>query len=459
MEPSFQTFAAIRYGYGLSPVTVAPTSISDMLDLLRAPDELAARYPIAPFTERAKEERALGKLRKARRNSRTDKARARAVAAYRSANQGATAGLLRDLRISMIRPIVSRDGFRERLVRFWADHFTVAAKGKGLRYVTTGYIEEAIRPCITGSFATLFKSASLHPAMLIYLDQIQSTGPNSRIGRRKNRGLNENLAREAMELHSLGVGATYTQKDVREFAKLLTGLFYNFRTGFRFRPQAAEPGIKTVLGKQYGGDEPRLSDIYAAFDDLAVHPDTARHIARKLVVHFVSETPDVALVDHVAKAYSASGGDLMATYTALLNHPAAWEGFGGKAKQPFAYMVSAMRAMNVKPHQIDTLSVRKTRRYLAGPLQVMGQPWLSPPGPDGWPEGVEDWITPQGLAARIEWALMASGALGKRLEPRDLAVAALGDAAGWTLPGVVGSAESRVEGVALVLASPEFNRC
>ncbi len=453
MKPSFQTFAAIRYGYGLSPVVAAPASIDEMLERLRRPDEIAARYPITSFAQRATEERALGALRKARRANRNG-----AEAAFRSANQKATAGLLRDLRISMIRPMISSDGFRERLVRFWADHFTVSARGKGLRYVTTGYIEEAIRPHITGTFSTLFKSASLHPAMLIYLDQIQSTGPNSAIGRRKNRGLNENLAREAMELHSLGVGGAYTQTDVREFARLLTGLYYNFRTGFKYRVQAAEPGVKTVLGQQYGGTKPRLSDIYAAFDDLAAHPDTARNIARKLAVHFVSDAPNPALVDHVAAAFTDSGGDLMATYQALLGHPAAWENFAAKAKQPFGFMVSAMRAMKVEPRILEGLSLRQTRLYLAGPMQVMGQPWLTPSGPNGWPEAIGNWITPQGLAARIEWAMMVAVRLGKGLDPRDLAKTALADVADGRLFRVVSAAESRSEGVTLLLASPEFNR-
>jgi len=453
MKPSFQTIAAIRFGYGLSPVIKAPVSTSVMLERLAGPDAMALHYPIASFKKRAEEERALGFLRKARRAK-----KAGAIEAFRKANRIAMAGLLGDLGQSMIRPMVSVDGFRERLVRFWADHFSVAAKGKGLRYVTTGYIEEAIRPNITGSFGTLLKSASLHPAMLIYLDQIQSTGPNSIIGLKKHRGLNENLAREVLELHSLGVNAAYTQADVRQFAKLLTGLFYNFRTGFKFRPQAAEPGAETVLGRSYGGPDSRLRDIYAFFDDLAVNPDTARHIAHKLAVHFVSDTPDPALVEHIHAGFAESGGDLMRTYAAMLEHPASWEGLGAKAKQPFDFIVSSMRALGVAPTRISGLSTGKLRRYLAAPMQVMGQPWLQPQGPNGWPEGVEDWITPQGLAARIEWAFMASGLLGEGQDPRVLAPVALGELADERFINIVGSAESRPEGVALLLASPEFNR-
>jgi uncharacterized protein (DUF1800 family) len=294
--------------------------------------------------------------------------------------------------------------------------------------------------------------------MLLFLDQIQSIGPNSKIGKKKSRGLNENLAREILELHTLGVGGTYRQKDVRQFAELLTGLFYNFRKGFSYRAKAAEPGAETVLGKSYGGKKGQLDDIYQVLDDLALHPDTARHIARKLVVHFVSDTPDPGLVNHVAAAFEDSQGDLMAVYAALLEHPQAWENSGQKAKQPFDFMASSLRALGVEPEALDNMSIRNSLPYFQAPLQVMGQPWLEPSGPDGWPEAMQDWITPQGLAARIQWALAAAGLWSRNTEPVDFAKTALGDRADENLLRLIGFAESRVEGVALVLASPEFNR-
>jgi len=453
MTPSFQTTAAIRYGFGLSPVVEAPKSTDEMLTRLRGPDHMASEHPITDFDQRARDELALMKLRRARR-----KKVAGADQAFRKANRSAAADLMQDMRTSLIRPMVSPDGFRERLVRFWADHFTVAGKGKGLRYVTTGYVEQAIRPHITGSFRTLLGSASLHPAMLVYLDQVLSFGPNSEFGKSKKRGLNENLAREVLELHTLGVGAHYTQTDVRQFAKLLTGLYYHFRRGTLFRHKAAEPGPQTVLGRQYGGPDRSIDDIHAFFDDLAVHPDTAHHIAHKLAVHFVSDTPDAALVDHVTAAFVASDGDLMTVYSALLEHPAAWQNFGSKAKQPFDFLVSSMRAMDAPIAAIDKMSFAQSRRDFFDPMQVMGQTWQQPSGPDGWPENIEDWITPQGLAARVDWALLAAEKLDKGHDPRALAQIALAELADDRFKHVVGGAESRREGIALLLSSPEFNR-
>ena len=453
MIPRFETFAAIRYGFGLSPDIAQPDSIATMLARLGGPDVMAEKFPIVHFAQRAEEEAALGELRKARRENKPG-----ADEANRKGHNLARDQLARELVVTMLRPMLSEDGFRERLVQFWADHFTVVAKSKGLRFVTTGYIEDAIRPNITGNFRTLLKAVELHPAMLIYLDQILSIGPNSEVGQRAKRGLNENLAREILELHTLGVGGAYRQEDVRQFAELLTGLSFNFRNGFKFRKAAAEPGAETVLGRSYGGGKPRIEDIELALDALAIHPDTARHLARKLVVHFISDSPDAGMVDDLARIFLAADGDLMALYEALLNHPLAWQGFGQKAKQPFDFMVSSLRAMAVTPAHLQALTPREIKIYLSAPMMTMGQPYQMPGGPNGWPEGFDDWITPQGLAARIEWALIIAQKLGADLDPAALANTALADAADAQLARLVGAAESKTEGVALVLASPEFNR-
>jgi len=453
MKLSFQTTAAIRFGYGLSPNISAPASVAHMLATLAGADKTATRYPIKSFAIRLQQEREMGKLRKKRR-----KGGAAAEAAYKTAIKTASAEKLRELRVTMIRPMIAQDGFRERLVRFWADHFSVSARGKGLRFVTASYIEDAIRPNMTGKFSDLLRAAATHPVMLTYLDQSQSIGPNSVIGKKKHKGLNENLAREILELHTLGVDGAYTQADVRQFAELLTGLGASFRDGFRFRPRAAEPGAEMVLGRSYGGGEASLSDIYQALDDIAIHPDTAHNIARKLVVHFVTDTPPEALVRDLTEVFLATEGDLMAVYKGLLNHPSAWDNFGQKAKQPFDYLTSAMRALALEPAVIEGLSSRETRLYLAGPMEVMGQPYQRPGGPNGWPEAMGDWITPQGLAARIEWALIVTNRLSRSTDPVTFARQTLSDAASTRLLEVVGRAETATEGAVLVLASPEFNR-
>jgi uncharacterized protein (DUF1800 family) len=453
MTPPFSTFAAIRYGFGLSPNVAAPTDLGEMLGWLREPDVIVAQFPIAGFEPRRRETAAWGELRKALR-AETDGAEA----AFKAANLVALSEMSRDLVSTVNRVVASPDGFRERLVQFWADHFTVDSSGKGLRFVTLGYVEDAIRPNITGNFRDLLAAVELHPAMLVYLDQILSFGPTSKIGLKAGRGLNENLAREILELHTLGVGGGYGQTDVRQFAELLTGLDFNFRNGFRFRAGTAEPGAETVLGRSYGGGRPGLADIRSALDDIALHPDTARHLARKLVVHFISDDPDPQLVAAMAAAYLAKDGDLMALYETMLDHPVAWQGFGQKAKKPFDFVVSTFRALGVAAETLAEFKLRETRQYLSGPLTVMGQPFLMAPGPNGFPEALDHWITPQGLAARIEWALIIVQKFGGELDPGAFARTALAEVADPALVRLVGAAESKTEGVALVLASPEFNR-
>jgi len=255
----------------------------------------------------------------------------------------------------------------------------------------------------------------------------------------------------------MGVGAGYSQADVRQMARLLTGLDATAEEGFVFRPERAEPGAELVLGRVYGG--PGLAPIHAVLHDLGARPETAVHIARKLAVHFVSDLPDAGMVAQMAAAYRDSGGDLIAVYAAMLGHPAAWDGVLHKARQPVDFMQSALRALGVDGAQVLRMRDGVFRRMVLAPMALMGQPWRGPNGPDGWPEAVENWITPQGLAGRIGWAMTAPGRLVAAMpDPRDFAAQALGTAAPERLIWAAARAESAREGVGLVLASPAFNR-
>ena len=220
----------------------------------------------------------------------------------------------------------------------------------------------------------MLKAVVTHPFMLAYLDQISSVGPASQVGKRRGRGLNENLAREVLELHTLGVGGAYGQTDVRQLAELMTGLTYSPRNGFTFEARMSEPGAETILGKRYGGEHAHLGDILDAMEDLAAHPDTARHLARKLAVNLVSDNPDPALVDHMAAAYMATDGDLSAVYTAMLEHRSAWVPLGEKAKKPFDFIVSALLALGLSGRELVDMEVKAWRQLLFRPLVTMGQP-------------------------------------------------------------------------------------
>ncbi len=451
--------AAIRFGTGLSPKIFLPQDSAAMLATLHAPDAMAARYPIPRFQDLQPTLSEIHRLKRLKwRNKGTPVAAdaQKKIRAYRGEFRRKQAAWLRS---ALLRGVYAPDGLRERLTWFWADHFTVRGKSGVLRSAVSPYVEEAIRPHLAGRFSDMLRAVVLHPMMLQYLDQSSSAGPNSPAARRKGRGLNENLGRELLELHTLGVGGAYDQHDVRALSKLLTGLSYRPDKGFVFVPAIAEPGVQTVLGHKYGGTRPTLARVLAFLEDVALYPDTAHHLARQLVVHFVSDTPDGALVDHVAAAYSASGGDLSTTYAALLAHPAAWVMPDRKAKRPFHFMVSALRATGVDEGRIKVFNWKQTMLYLGAPMALMGQRWQEPNGPDGWPEEVGAWITPQGLAARIQWAMIGVPHLQAAVpDPRAFVATALGARANAVLHFAAGAAETRAEGIGIVLSSPQFQK-
>jgi len=450
--------AAIRFGTGLSQTILPPASVDVMLERLAGPDHMAARFPIAGF---AQTEAVMRQIRTLNRSRREQPEKAQAIKnRIRDLRKSARRAQADMLRANMARGMYTGDGFRERLVRFWADHFTVEGKMGVLRYAVAPYVEDAIRPHIAGRFSELLKAAIFHPMMLFYLDQVNSVGPKSVAAVRKPmRGINENLAREVLELHTLGVDGAYSQQDVAELAKLFAGLTYRSKGGFTYAPRMAEPGPETVLGKAYGGYIQDLFHVTDFLDDLAVHPDTARHLARKLVVHFVSDEPDAQMVDHVAMAYLGSGGDLMAAYRAMLMHDAAWVMPAMKVKQPIDFVTSSLRALGVEEQKFTALNWKKMRVLIIAPMGLMGQIWEKPGGPDGWAEAPGHWITPQGLAARIQWAMTVPALLQPNLPaPQDLAEAALGARASATLLQAVAKSDVKSDGVGLVLVSPEFQR-
>jgi uncharacterized protein (DUF1800 family) len=446
--------AALRFGMGLPLPKGAPADPDGMLALLAGPDLAAAARPLPSTRDALTLVVAALEARRANRQSGMSDGADPMLAETR---EQVRAFVLNATRTQMARALDSPDGLRERLVRFWADHFTVRARIVADAPLPAAMTEDAIRPNLTGRFADLLVAVTLHPAMLAYLDQTTSIGPNSPIGKRRRRGLNENLARELIELHTLGVGAAYTQTDVRELAELLTGLAVDGENGTVFRLDWAEPGAETVLGKAYDGEG--IASVVALLHDLALRPETAAHLARKIAVHMVSDTPDPGLVTALTGSWIETGGDLMAVYATMLHHPAAWGGRLEKMRQPHDLVLAGLRALEVTGEMVMAMPERAFRRRIMDRLAAMGQPVTGPHGPDGWPEQAEAWITPQLLAARINWAVEAPAALVRHLpEPVALARRVLGPLAEGRLMWVVERAETRAEAVGLILASPQFNR-
>ena len=448
MAISTNTLAHIRFGFGLRPDSRGIDGAQGLLLQLSSSAVLDGALDLDGRTSLLREYQA------AARKQRKGEISEDRVKPLR-ANIGAL--IRQDFQVELARQVTSKNGFAERLVSFWADHFTVSARGRHLSILRGAFVNEAIRPHISGRFGDMLVASTLHPGMLVYLDQTVSVGPNSRVGKARGGGLNENLAREVLELHTLGVGSVYSQGDVTELAELLTGIRVTGE-GMNFFPRYAEPGPETVLGVSYGGDEGDLADIEAALQDLARRPETARHLARKLAVHFVQDEPEEGLVDHIAAAYLASGGDLMATYGALLEHGDAWVPELRKVKQPKDYVVTSLRALGFGGTFLMDLTAKELRQGIANPMTSMGQVPNRPAGPDGWPEEASAWITPATLSARIEWAGELARKFGQDRDPREFLDVALADAASDNTSFLVAGAESKWEGVALVLASPEFNR-
>ncbi|MDA9208519.1 DUF1800 domain-containing protein [Octadecabacter sp.] len=451
--------ASIRFGCGLSPDVQTPASVDDMLAMLDGPDMMAQQFPIMLYDTVTPSRLDFRIAGGAVSEAENEAAREAAQQSLRQMRAEASDVWARSTTLQLSREITTSDGFRERLTRFWADHFTAPPTNGQWRYLAYPYIEQDIRTHVTGQFVDMLRAAVMNPMLIHYLSQNRSVGPNSANGLRTGRGLNENLAREILELHTLGVGGAYTQTDVREFAELLTGITTNFKQGAFFEPNRAEPGTETVLGRTYGGNVESLDHIMTALDDLARHPDTARHLSEKLVEHFIGPEPQPELVAAMARTYDQTDGNLMAVYDVMLRDDAAWSPELRKVKQPFGFMSSSMRALAVSPDVLMGLSYSDVARMVFRPLTYMGQTIHQPVGPDGWAEEDEAWITPQGMAGRITWAMqMPDRLLDPLPDPREFIHHALGPTPPDAVVFAAGAAETISDGVGIVLASAAFQR-
>jgi uncharacterized protein (DUF1800 family) len=345
-------------------------------------------------------------------------------------------------------------GFGERLVLFWSNHFCVSvAKGQIAR-ATAGSLErEAIRPHVFGKFSDMLLAVEKHPAMLFYLDNRQSVGPNSRAGKNRNVGLNENLAREILELHTLGVNGGYTQADVTALAKVITGWTFvgqGERLGpagsFVFTANRHEPGEQIILGRTYR--DTGIEQGETALRDIARHPSTAHHIARKLAKHFVADEPPPALVAHLAKVFGHTDGDLAEVSRALVSHPEAFKGELSKIRTPYEWLVSIARFAGAP----------KEFGQVLGPLNALGAPLWAVPGPNGYPDTVAYWGSPESLRARLDMSATIGRRLGDRFNPSDMAAQLFDSALSKETARAIQRAESKQQGIAILMMSPEFQR-
>jgi uncharacterized protein (DUF1800 family) len=363
------------------------------------------------------------------------------------------AAFIDDMRARLQQAITTPTPFYERLVDFWSNHFCVSIKKERVASIAGAYEREAIRPNVTGKFIDMLLASAHHPAMLMYLDNAQSIGPNSIAGQRRGKGLNENLAREIMELHTLGVDAGYTQEDVTNFAKVLTGWTIaplNDPTPgvFQFLPRRHEPGAQMVFGNTYddNGEDQGIAVLHA----FAAHPATAHHIATKLVRHFVADTPPDAVIERIATVFSNSGGDLPQVYAELINAPEAWDVRANpKIKSSYDLIVSAARA--TAPSQDDDLD------YALRSLNFLGDIPFTADSPAGLPDTANDIAGPDAMIRRVQWAQMTSKKMETALSPSEFMGLTIGPIASDSTRSVIQDAKGQ-EGIAIAMGSPEFQR-
>jgi uncharacterized protein (DUF1800 family) len=360
---------------------------------------------------------------------------------------------------------VTSHPFHERLVHFFTNHFAVSADKQPVSAIAGLFENEAIRPHVNGSFRELLLAVERHPAMILYLDNQRSVGPNSTLGKRARRrrpnqaiGLNENLAREILELHTLGVDGGYSQEDVTSFARVLTGWSIGgsgdngrFAEGapgrFEFRETIHEPGTRRILGRSY--PQPGIRQGEAVLRDLAAHPSTARFVSTKLARHFVADEPPGPLVDRLVRAWLESDGHLPTVCEALIRAPESWDESHRKYKSPHDFVVSTLRAFEHVPDR---------PQFIVGALDLLGQTPYRPGSPEGWPDTAAQWGGADALYRRVEWSNTVARAVGGRLDPAGLGDAVLGARFAAATRTAVARAESRVQGMTLFLGSPDFQR-
>lgn len=373
----------------------------------------------------------------------------------------------RELRARIEKHLSVEIGFVERLVLFWSNHFSMSINKDGVIWSTYGQLErDVIRKHVLGKFANMHRGVMLHPAMIRYLDNEYSIGPNSKRGLEWGSGFNENLARELLELHTVGSGGGYSEADVTAMAKIITGWSYvqgwQAKDGwegatralngqFLFRPDWHEPGPIELMGKSY--PEGGLAQGEAVLRDLAAMPATAQHIAFKLVRHFVTDEPTPEMVEPVAAAYRNSAGDLKTTARALIDLPAAWSGEHSKIRTPYELAIGQFRALGVTYTDDNMWAFTE-------PLRAMDHlPWERP-APDGYSDENYTWLDPDGITIRLDTAMLSVDVLAERFRgtPLKLAKSLYGESMSSDLADALTWITDKRVGLTLLFMSPEFQR-
>ena len=444
---TFPALALNRFGLGVRPEDTAPANPQHwLLSQMDAYDPLPTAWKALPRTSElvdvwSKMQRAVRQAPEGQRSGIRENYLREGSRTYQAAVGARVTSALQ-----------TSTPFIERLVHFWSNHFAVSVDKLLIVGMAGSFEADAIRPNVLGRFEDLLLAAVRHPAMLLYLDQAQSTGPGSMRGA-SGRGLNENLAREILELHTLGVRSGYTQEDVKEFARALTGWTLpgdggvGGGTTFRFVQALHEPGTRTILSQAY--PDTGEAQARAVIHDLAAAPATALNVARKLARHFVSDEPPPTLVQRLAETFARTGGDLASVYRELIASQHAWHTAATKFKSPWDWSISSLRALGRR-----TVAPMQATNWMA----QLGQPVWRPGSPAGYGDTAATWAAPDALMRRVEIAQRLAQQSEGAADARTLAPHVLPGDLSENTAHAIARAESGSTALALLLVSPEFLR-
>jgi uncharacterized protein (DUF1800 family) len=462
-DPVSAAIAVNRFGLGARPGELAHVG-ADPRGALRA--QLSGAAPVVQSTGLASSADILSqalKLRRERRRERADIANNADAALVKKVAQLYKPVYVDETDARIRTALATERPFVERLTYFWNNHFAVSVDKVALLGLAGSFEREAIRPHVLGNFSDLLLAATRHPAMLLYLDNQTSVGPHSKLAVRAARGagerrlgINENLAREILELRTLGVSGGYTQADVTSFAQILTGWSIGSDSGrlaagspgqFAFHEAMHEPGAQAVLGKRYGEDG--VAQGVAVLGDLARHPATGEFIATKLARHFIADEPPREAIEKLAQAFRASHGDLPTVYRALIDLPQCWAQTFAKFKTPSDYIISSLRGLSLPENYVD-----KARASFA----LLGERIYAPGSPAGWPDRSADWDGGAAVLKRIEWADALGQKMGAHRDAALLAPEWLGAGMSAATHTSIARAASGAQALTLLLTAPEFMR-
>ncbi len=435
-----------RFGLGVSPQDAAALK-GDVRAWLMA--QINAPQTPAAITQMITDAPAYGVMADFIQSRRSKKTETK-MAERKELNKEVKDGYMRECQLRFNAQLQSKQPLVERLVMFWSNHFTVSTAKQSVTGLVNHFEATAIRPHVLGKFSDMLLASSRHPAMQMYLDNHKSIGPNSKQGTKREKSYNENLAREILELHTLGVKGGYTQNDVIALAMIITGWSVNVKEKappvFEFNPRTHEPGSKTLLGKTYAeAGEAEGRDALLA---LAQHPSTATHIATKLARHFIADEPPQAVITRLAEVFKSTGGDLKAVTVALINSEEAWTSTLNKFKTPYEFVLSAMRLMG-RTEAPDKI---------ANTMEVLNFKVFGAPSPAGYPDVASAWAGSDNVKKQIEWTRQLASKSKVNQNPAQLAENLLGPVMREETRKVISGAETPQDGLAFLLTSPEFMR-